>query len=139
MDLGTSLPATVDVVGELPIEQTYRLIAGAKALILPALWAEPFGRVVIEAFALGTPVISSSTGGLPELIMNERSGLLVAPGDAHALAGAIDRLASDPGLAATLRRHARAAYEASFSEQANHDRLIAIYERALAIAGGREG
>jgi glycosyltransferase involved in cell wall biosynthesis len=43
------LPEGIEVLGERDIDETYQLIAGARALILPALWAEPFGRVFIEA------------------------------------------------------------------------------------------
>lgn len=131
---GLPVPTSVEILGEKPISETYRLIAGAKALILPALWAEPFGRVVIEAFALGTPVISSSAGSLPELVDHNVTGLVVESGSASALAGAIDRLSMDAGLCATLSMRAREAYVDSYSEQANYRKLIAIYKRAVAIS-----
>jgi glycosyltransferase involved in cell wall biosynthesis len=131
---GTSVPAGVDLAGELPIEETYRLIAGAKALILPAQWAEPFGRVVIEAFALGTPVICSAAGALPELVEDGVTGVLVEPGNAQALAAAIDRVEADGALRARLRENARRAYVTSYSEPVNYESLIAIYERAIDVA-----
>ena len=128
-----SLPEGVELLGERPIDETYGLIAGAKALVLPAAWAEPFGRVVIEAFALGTPVISSSAGALPELVRHEVTGLLVAVGDSEALAAAIDRVSLDASLRERLSRNALRAYREKFTEQVNNEQLVAIYKRAIAI------
>jgi glycosyltransferase involved in cell wall biosynthesis len=137
---GLSVPAGVELLGEKPLEEAYRLIAGAKALILPAQWAEPFGRVVIEAFALGTPVISTSAGALPELVEQNVTGVLVDPGDSEALARAVDRMSVDPALRARLSQNARRAYLESFTEKVNVEKLVAIYERAIAIrAAGRAG
>jgi glycosyltransferase involved in cell wall biosynthesis len=131
---GLGAPEGVELMGEKPLDETYDLIAGAKALILPARWAEPFGRVVIEAFALGTPVISSSAGALPELIEHEVTGLLVAAESAADFAAAIDRLSVDAGLRSRLSRRARQVYLASFTDKVNYRELMAIYERAIEIS-----
>ena len=130
---GLAVPEGIEMLGARPLAETYGLIAGAKALLLPAEWAEPFGRVVIEAFALGTPVIASSAGALPELVEHDVTGLLVDAGDSGALAAAIGRLSSDEALCRRLSEHARRAYLESFTEQVNRDKLVAIYERAIAI------
>jgi glycogen synthase len=57
---------------------------------------------VVEALAVGCPVIATSVGGVPEVVRDGENGLLVPPGDAQALAGAIRRFFSDPELAARL-------------------------------------
>ncbi len=135
---GLLVPEGVQVLGEKPIDETYRLIAGAKALILPALWAEPFGRVVIEAFALGTPVICSSVGALRELVEHNVTGLLFEPGSADALIAAIDRISLDADLRKGLSERARHAYLTSYTDNVNYERLITIYERAMEIATAQD-
>jgi glycosyltransferase involved in cell wall biosynthesis len=70
--------------------------------VVPSLWAEPFGRVAVEAGAMGKAVIASKTGGLAELVQHEATGLLVPPGDTGALATAMNRLLADPAFASTL-------------------------------------
>jgi glycosyltransferase involved in cell wall biosynthesis len=128
---GLSPPDGVEFLGQLSLADTYDLIARAKAIILPVRWAEPFGRVVIEAFALGTPVICSSAGGLPELVTNNQNGVVVDVGDAAALAAAIMLLSTDESLRLRLGECARDTYLARFTPQVNYDILMGIYRSAM--------
>ncbi|WP_322042724.1 glycosyltransferase family 4 protein [Paraburkholderia sp. J67] len=64
--------------------------------------AEPFGRVIIEGMAAGRPVIAAAAGGVVEILQHHENGWLVSPGDATALAEAIEALYADPGLAQRL-------------------------------------
>lgn len=82
-------------------------------LVLPSL-QEPFGRSIIEAMAIGTPVIASAVGGIPEIFTNERDGLLVAPNDPVGLAATICRLLGSPDLRASLAARARLTVEQRF-------------------------
>lgn len=82
------------------------LVAGVDVLVLPSL-QEPFGRSIIEAMALGTPIIASRVGGIPEILEHDLDGLLVPPGDDAALAGALARLADDPELRRTIAARAK--------------------------------
>ena len=75
-------------------------------LTLPA-WQDPFPRSIIEALALGTPVVASAVGGIPEVVDDGVQGRLVAPGDADALAAALAALADDPALRARMGAAAR--------------------------------
>lgn len=77
------------------------------ALVLPSLWPEPFGRVVLEANVHGIPVIGSTRGGVPEAIHDGVTGLLFEPDKPGALRAAIERLLSEPSLAAKLGENAR--------------------------------
>jgi len=77
------------------------------ALILPSLWPEPFGRVVLEANAHGVPVVGSARGGIPEAIEDGVTGLLFEPDEPGALRAAIDRLLREPSLAGELGENAR--------------------------------
>ena len=75
-------------------------------LVLPSL-QEPFGRSLIEAMALGTPVVATRVGGIPEIIRDEVDGLLVPPNDPVRLASAIARLVEDSTLRRTLAESSR--------------------------------
>ena len=86
---------------------TWRGIVGASDLfVLPSL-AEPFGLVVLEAMALGKPVIATAAGGPLEIVVSGRTGVLVRPSSPDAMAEAILKLAADPQLCQRMgkRRH----------------------------------
>lgn len=76
---------------------------------------EPFGRVIVEAMLAGRPIVASAAGGVPEIIEAGRTGLLVPPGDPEALAAALARMRTEPGLAAGLAAAAKADALARFS------------------------
>jgi len=96
------------VVGEVPHEQLEDLYRACDLVVIPSVWAEPAPMVAIEAMAHGKPVVATRTGGLPAMVPDGEAGLLVPPGDAPALAGAIRRLVDDPTLRASLGQGARA-------------------------------
>ncbi|HEY7877475.1 MAG TPA: glycosyltransferase [Gemmatimonadaceae bacterium] len=92
--------------------------------------AEGIGGVVIDAISFGRPVAATAAGGVPEVIENERTGLLVPVGDGAALGAAIARLLTDHRLAARLSA-AGLARAADFSVERTIDGTIAAYERLL--------
>ena len=71
------LGETIEYVGEVGHADKVELLMGARALIFPIDWEEPFGLVVIEAMACGTPVIATRRGAVPEIIEHGRTGVLV--------------------------------------------------------------
>ena len=75
-------------VGTVAGEERDELVATARASLVPIDWEEPGGTAVVESLALGTPVVGFRRGCLPELVEHGRTGLLVDPGDADALAAA---------------------------------------------------
>jgi glycosyltransferase involved in cell wall biosynthesis len=87
------------------------LFAAADASLLSSSW-ENFPHTVVEALAVGTPVIATATGGVAEVVHDGENGLLVPVGDAKALAAAIGRYLSDDALRARLRDAARASVTA---------------------------
>jgi glycosyltransferase involved in cell wall biosynthesis len=122
--------------GLLPLPRTLELLAGARALVMPSIWYETFGRTTMEAFALGKPVIASDLGCMRELVADGSTGLLFPPGDARALAAACRHIVADAALAARLGAAARAEYEAKFTPQRNYELLRAIYDRVVTDARG---
>ena len=110
VDRTVSQPGTVDIVGEVADIAPY--VAEADVLVLPSDQPEPFGLVVIEAFALGRPVIASRGGGPVEIIEHGRDGWLYELGDAASLADLLATLTPEEIDAAG--RHARAAYDRRF-------------------------
>jgi glycosyltransferase involved in cell wall biosynthesis len=70
------LNAETRYLGEVPHEEKLQLLGGALALLNPIRWAEPFGLVMIEALACGTPVLTFAEGSAPELIENGRTGFV---------------------------------------------------------------
>lgn len=90
----------------VPRPSLWHLMSQALAVLCPARWDEPFGMVAAEAQACGTPVVAYRRGGLEEVIVDGVTGFLVAPGDAHAGAEALNETAK---LSRTgCRRHAEA-------------------------------
>ena len=113
------------------------LITLASVLVLPSL-AESFGFALVEAMSLGKPAVASTAGGIPEVIVNGETGLLVSPADSKALADAICRVLNTPGLAQTLGNGGRKR-----ASLFTFDRMILgyeqVYERVCkrALIGGR--
>jgi glycosyltransferase involved in cell wall biosynthesis len=84
----------------------------ADVVVVPSIWREPFGRVVIEAMACGRPVAASRTGGIAEILTGELSEFLVTPGDPDELAALLGRIyqGADEELGARLRAEAEARF-----------------------------
>jgi glycosyltransferase involved in cell wall biosynthesis len=95
-------------------------------LVHPSL-AEGFGRAVLEAMALGKPVIASRVGGLREAIRDEENGFLVAPGDVDAIADRLRRLLGDPELRMRIGARARATVRAEFQVEDKMQQLFSIW------------
>ena len=111
-------------LGEVPHERKLELLAGAMALINPIRWHEPFGLVMTEALACGTPVISFPEGAAPEIVDHGKTGFLCEDEaemvDAVRNIGTIDR------------RTCRAAVEGYFSTERMVDEHLALFEDILA-------
>lgn len=115
-------------LGEMPHAEAVRRMGSARAVIVPSEWLEPFGRVVIEALARGTPVVVSRIESFAELVDDEKTGLFFEPGNHEELAVRVREMSSaEPRW---MREAARNAYEDRFTPQCNYERLMAIYSIA---------
>lgn len=114
-------------LGRLPQEDVQRLLGEARCLVVPSRWYEGFPRVVVEAFARGTPVVASRLGGLAEIVEEGRTGWLFRAGDGDDLARTIRSIDADDGV---LREGARAEFEARYTAEASYRTLTRIYAEA---------
>jgi glycosyltransferase involved in cell wall biosynthesis len=99
------LEGRVRFVGGRSREDVLRILFAADAAVLSSRW-ENFPHLVVEALAVGTPVIATAVGGVPEVVKDGENGLLVPAGDADALAAAISRLVGDGELRSRLAQAA---------------------------------
>ena len=117
------LGADAVYLGEVAHERKLELLAGARALLFPIRWNEPFGMVMLEAFACGTPVLAFPEGAAPEVVEDGKTGFLCD--DEEAMIEALDRVG-------TLRpEDCRAAVEGYFSTDRMVAEHVALYERIV--------
>ena len=92
---------------------------------------EPFGLVNIEAMAMGKPVVAFGHGALPEIVLHEETGLLVAPGDLAALTASVSRLLREPELSRSMGRAGRLRVEAHFRIERTVSELEGLYQKLV--------
>jgi len=119
------LTERVEFLGALPRERVVELFAAADASILSSTW-ENFPHTVVEALAVGTPVIATATGGVGEVVQDGENGLLVPLGDSKALGDAVRRYFGDEELRRRLRERA-----APSVERYSQERIFAELEQTL--------
>ena len=124
------LQECVGLPGAKPQHEIREYLVAASVFVLPSV-VDPDGgmdnlpTVIMEAMAAGLPVVSTATGGIPEMVVQNETGFLVPPGDAVALAGAIERLFDDLGLARCLGERGFQRAKQLFSIEKNVRELLA--------------
>lgn len=119
----------VEWLGRKPMAQVHELMGEAKFLVFPSKWYETFGRVAIEAFAKGTPVIAANIGAIAELVDSGRTGLHFRPGDAADLADKVKWVLANPEKLTQMRQEARLEFEAKYTALQNYQQLMEIYQQ----------
>ena len=126
-DTPVDFPSGVFYLGSWPhaavLEAWHRSLLG----VVPSTWWEPFGTVLLEAMATGKPVIATRIGGIPDIVVDGETGLLVAPGDPAALRQALRHLLSDSQLRERFGEAARQRVR-HFQATAVATRLESIYQ-----------
>lgn len=109
------------------------LFQWADVVVVPSRWGESLGRVAIEAMAHGRVPVVSATGGLVEVVDDGRTGYLVPPGRADALADRLGRMITDPLAWSAMPAAAQARYRAEYSAERTGPALCAIAARAMGL------
>ena len=121
----------VEYLGKTDKAGVLEALQKASFLVFPSIWYETFGRVILEAFACGRPVITSDLGAMKENVIHENNGLLFPPGSAKDLASCISRIWKDDELRQKMGGQARAYFERVLSPEENHRILNEIYNFAI--------
>ena len=107
-------------------DDVHAVVAAADLFVLPSL-AEPFGLVLLEAMALSRPVVATAAGGPLEIVAEPRTGRLVPPADAAALATAMREILADPDAAAATGRAGRLRFERHFTRRNMAEKTLGVY------------
>ena len=125
--LATNLGVDKDVKFLGHVTNTTSVYQVSDVTVLPSVWSEPFGRVIIESMACGTPVVASRTGGIPEILTGEFQNGLVEPGNEEALSDALNSVVDwrerDPQFGNRCREHVLSKF--------NLDKMIDGIEQVL--------
>jgi glycosyltransferase involved in cell wall biosynthesis len=136
-DTPARFPAGVRVLVDWPNDLVQEAWRRCLAAVVPSVWPEPFGLVATEAMAAGRPVVASRIGGIPDIVTDGVSGILVRPADPRSLAGALRSVASDDELEGRLARGASVDV-GRFAPNRVLPRLERAYETAAARSAARE-
>ncbi len=126
----------VSLLGAKYNNELKEIIQNAACVVVPSLSYENAPFAVLEAFALGKPVIASNIGGLPELVLDGKTGFLFKAGNADDLKEKILKLYPYPCLMRTMGLQARLMVERSFSPEEHYKNLIAVYQKAIEKSSG---
>jgi glycosyltransferase involved in cell wall biosynthesis len=118
---------SVIFTGEIPHERITDAFAAADILVLPSIF-ESFGIVLIEAQAMGKPVVCTRVGGVPEALIEKETGIIVEPRRPDQLAEAIISILSNPKMAKSMGEKGRKFVEENFDWQKTVSKIVEIYE-----------
>lgn len=120
-------------LGYVPTKELPKIFGMADIFVLPSITAEAFGIVILEAMASGVPIIATTVGGIPEVIKESESGLLVPPSNELELKNAIEKLLNDESLRKWLGQNGRKAVEEKYSWNNVIKEIEKAYEEVLSI------
>lgn len=135
--LASKAPDNVAFLGRLEGTRLNAFYRNSRIVVLPSTCPEAFGLPVAEAMWHGKPVIASRVGGLPSVVDDGVTGMLVEPGNASELAEKIRALWEQPKLCRTMGEAGRAKALREYSPERYYERLMAAYDRASALLAAR--
>jgi glycosyltransferase involved in cell wall biosynthesis len=125
----------IEWLGRKPFTEVLELMGQAKVVVVPSVFYETFGRIIIEAYSSGTPVVASRIGAMQELILHGQTGYFFEPGSSEDLMAKVKTVLSDEGARQKMRRTARVEFESKYTFDHNFQMLLDIYEQAIVNAG----
>jgi glycosyltransferase involved in cell wall biosynthesis len=137
--LADELKADVRFLGQLSGDALHAAVRASRAVVLPSEWYENAPISVLEAYALGKPVIGARIGGIPELVRDDETGLGFESGDVNSLAAALERMASSADThIEELGRRGRKWVEQEFTPAMYRRRILAVYHDLGVRSSARE-
>jgi len=112
-------------------ESLHDEIRNSMFLVIPSEWYENNPLTVIEAFALGKPVVGARIGGIPEMVRDWETGLTFVSGDVNDLEGKIELMLNNSDRIAEMGKNARAYVEKELNAEVYYERLMEIYQMAI--------
>jgi glycosyltransferase involved in cell wall biosynthesis len=126
-----TLNLNIELLGGQSRSSVMELMQNARMLVFASCWYEPFGLVIVESLACGTPVLASRIAGVPELIVEGSTGALFPPANAEALAQGVSRLWQLLKSNRDMRANCRSEFERRYSPDQNTRSLLEIYNAVL--------
>ena len=123
--------AHIKLMGQLISDDVKAQMKNARFLVFPSRWHEPFGMTLLEASACGIPAVAARIGGVPELVLEDETGLLFDPQNLEELAAKADWAWNNPAEMAAMGSAARQLYLQRFTAEKNYELLMNIYQAAL--------
>lgn len=123
-----------ECVGNLSRQESLQLVTGASVMIVPSMWFEGMPLVILEAWALGVPVVGSRIGGIAEMLGADQRGMTFTVGSHDSLVDAITKVISDSAFAAALSAAGRAEFKRAHEPSIGARTLEQVYE---SVMGGR--
>jgi glycosyltransferase involved in cell wall biosynthesis len=121
----------IRLLGRMSAGDTQAQMKDARLLIFPSRWYEPFGMVLIEAAASGVPAIAARIGGVPELVIEDKTGLLFDLQKADDLASKVNWAWNHPAEMEAMGLAARQLYLENFTAEKNYESLINVYRSVV--------
>lgn len=121
----------VEFTGYKSGEDLQKLISGAAFVVLPSIWYENAPYSILEAYALGKPIIGARIGGIPELVRDKETGLLFEAGNEKDLAGKIQFILDNQGSVSKLGKNAKSFLENRFGSEKYFQELTNAYTRLI--------
>lgn len=113
------------------VKDPFSIFSAADIALVPSLWNEAFGRVVVEAMACGTPVIATAVGGMREIFTDGKEGIYVPLGSPQAITHAINSLFKNPARLQNMAHAGRSLVESRYATQRVVDEYTNLYAKAL--------
>ena len=123
--------SNITFLGRKEKNEIYQEMSNASCLVFPSIWYEGFPMVILEAFAIGLPVVSSNLGSMSSIIKNGYNGLHFEPSNKADLIKKVLSISNNNELEAELSKNARTDYEQFYTPEKNYEMLINIYKRAI--------
>jgi glycosyltransferase involved in cell wall biosynthesis len=111
-------------------EDVPEILRSLDVLLMPS-WFEPFGRAIIEAMAMGVPVVATDVGGPTEIVANGKEGVLLPPRDPERWAKVVAALLEDPERRKVMGQNARERATRDFSVERHIEQVEALYDEVL--------